>query len=1257
MLESAEMRMFTQLRKDDFVVKIIANGAEFDVSGALRQDIYELLTSDENEKNIVFIVPDQFEFETEKVVYRELVERDLLTRYSQINIETFSSLSEKILADAGEKRIPADDTIKNILMHKAVRDQKSALTSLNRQAEKAGFCKKMLNTVSMLNAAGFSASKLDEDNIRKNLDQNSALKSHIPFVEKLFDVSKIQTSYEGFMERYIDRADAIGEAADIIASVQNNLFENTDVFVDCFNDFTSNQLYFLLKLTEKAKNLTFGFNITLNNYSRENLFFSLKNQIDKIIDYAHNNSVNITIESNIPRRIPANSPLSELSAKIFSDAKSSVSLGEACELVHAADAYDEIDYTAAKIKELCLDKGYLYRDIAVLCADSSYAKLIKRAFDRYEIPYFIDIPESILYQPLVNFFLGLINVLRDFSVDSVLSLIKTNFMNKSVKDTKRSTDSLLILKKAAITQKEIDDFETYIFEWNLQAKHLKKPFSYEDTKSITQQNAEAVRTAVVLPILRLKNALKNKDGSEITRLIYNFAVNEVGIEKSIRRRCFKPTSSEIDIEQTDTNCQDDNKPNSSEIDTELLRVNQQLWNTLVVILETLERELQGENISLDEYFQVFSDICSSTSLAKPPQYQDSVIVGDINRTRANDIKATFILGASYERFPSVIEGAGIFSENETDFLIDNISQFGVTNTNSFALKSNKEQYCLSLYRAYKALSLATERLTIISADFDIKGTNVQKSLVINDIMSIFPDTEFIETSELKDAFYCRSINAAKRRYASKFAKHSNDSEALKGALTLLKCDDFVKKLDDIRQAKSRRMLTNTDLIGHHELKPETAKRLFDVSVGATSVEKLSLCRFNYFCEFGLKIRQKTRRVFDVINRGNVVHYILQKVLKTYCDKMDEFFVLTRKQFDALAKYFLDEYLKAETNGDFEDDLRTRFLFLNLANTAVDVLITLQAEFALRQYRPKFFELDLSEPQPLKIIDSNDKAIVSPPKAELYSDEPDEVFSPNNTAPAKTTSDVLNIKPLSITLDDGTVINIYGRVDRVDLFVSPNNKESYVRIIDYKSSAKEFDAYKAMRGINIQMLLYLFAICDANAGNSLKVNPGGIGYLPSANSKAVEDKACAFRLLAMNHHQSGLYVKNTETEKEFSDYFDALFKKINDDEAANNNTLDEKTQKTLKDMFMPSSENSPSDDEFKVIRDECINLLKTNFGELLKGKIDAYPIKHSEPKLSFDKEKSSSSSKIPCKYCRFKLICGNNEERVNTVSKPKKGAKK
>lgn len=1216
------------------MVKIFADGAEFDISKAVRQDICKLLASDENEKNVVFIVPDQFEFETEKAVYKDLLERDLLTRHNEIHIETFSSLSEKILANAGEKRIPADETIKNILMHKAVRDQKSALSALSRQAEKSGFCQKMLTTISMLNAAGLSASKLDESSIRKNLDQNESLKNHLPFVEKLCDVSKIQASYEGFMSRYIDRVDAIGEAADFIASEKNKLFENADIFVDCFNDFTGNQLCFLMKLTEKAKNITFGFTVDLSQNSRENLFYGLRNQIDQIIGYARENAAEIVIrENDIPRRIPENSPLSELSRKIFGSEKSSVSLGEACELVHSADVYDEIDYTAAKIKELCLDKGYLYREIAVLCADSSYWKLIKRGFDKYEIPYFIDIPEPILYQPLVNFFLALINVLRDFSVDSVLSLIKTNFMSKPKNLDEISGENE---KKSALSNKDIDDFETYIFEWNLQAKHLKKPFNYADSSSSTQANAEAVRAAVVEPVLRLKNELKNKDGAEITRLIYEFAESEIGIERVLYGRCLKP--------------------NSSEIDTELLRLNQQLWNTLAVILETLERELKGEYLSLDEYFRIFSDICSGTSLAKPPQFQDSVIVGDIDRTRANGIKAAFIIGASYEKFPTVNEGTGIFSENETEFLRENISEFGIANSNSFALKSTKEQYCLSLYRAYRAVSLATERLTIISRDYDLKGANVQKSLVVSEIQNLFPNTRVIETAKLDDKFYCRSLKAAKQRYASKFAKNSQDNAALRDALTILNCEDFVDKLDEIRQNKTRKNLANPDKIGQHRLQSKTAKRLFDVNVGATSVEKLNLCKFNYFCEYGLKIRERKQRVFNILNRGNAVHYVLQNVLEAYCEKMDEFFKLTRKDFTALARLYLDEYLKNETNGDFEEDFRTKFLFSNLAISAVDVLITLQAEFAARDYRPKFFELDLSEPAQMSIIDSNDNEQIVLPETELFSENSAADFPKNTASSSSSTNKVIIVQPLKITLDDGSTVSISGRVDRVDMFFTQNN-ESYVRIVDYKSSAKNFDAEKAKKGVNIQMLLYLFALCDANRNNSLKVNPGGICYIPSANSGAVEDKMSAFRLLAMNHHQSGLYVKDKFTDEENQKYFDFLINKIFSDEASNNNPLDEKTKEAIKKAFIPDEENSPDFEKFEELRSECLALLKENFEQLLDGNIDALPIKYSENKIKLDGQKGASKTKMPCDYCRFRLICGNNEERVIELSNSEKGAKK
>ena len=1199
------------------MLKIIANSAEFDISAAVRLEICELLSSDKRSKNIVFIVPDQFEFETEKAIYGELLDRNLLTRHNEIHIETFSSLSEKILAEAGDKRIPADDTIKNILMHKAVREQKTSLGSLSRQADKSGFCKKMISTISMLKMAGFSPAKLDENYIQEKIEQSNSLKNHRPIIEKLRDVSKIQASYEACLNGYIDRLHAVSEAAEIISSEKNGFFENADVFVDCFNDFTGNQMQFLMKLSEKAKNLTLGFTVKFGENNRENLFLSLTNQIEKILENAKENGEEIIIKSEgLPRRFVENSPLSEIAEKIFGDEKSDVLPGEACEIVRAADSFEEIDYTAAKIKELCLDKGYLYREIAVLCASSSYGKHIKSAFEKYEIPFFLDMPEPILYQPIVNLFLSLINVLRNFTADSVLSLIKTGFMSKNVDDENVGTT------KRALSKRDIDDFESYIFEWNLKAKHLKNPFVFGNPESPGVINAEAVRKAVVEPILKLRNELKNKDGSEITRLIYRFAVDEIGIERAMYSRCLKQ--------------------NSGETDTELLRVNQQVWNSLAVILETLERELKGEIISLDEYYQLFTDICSGTVLAKPPQFQDCVLVGDIDRTRAEGIKCAFILSATYEKFPTVSEGAGIFSEIETEFIKENISEFVQNPESNFALKSSREQYCLSLYRAYRAVSLPIERLTIISPDYDEKGDLVQRSQVVDELFRIFPSALVIDASKMDDRFYCRSVKAAKQRYAGKIRASSYEKALLKNALKSLECGDFVDKLDEIKNAKSRKKSADKENIGKHNLLPETAQRLFSKHLGATSVEKLNLCKFKFFCENGLNISEKNQRIFNESYRGNAVHFVLQTILEEYYDKLDEFYKLTRANFVYMAQQHLGEFCRRETNGDFDDDKRAQFLFLNLANAAADVLITLQAEFAARKYRPKFFELNLSDNSQKTIINENDTPSENLPSAELYSENP-APGSSEKQEKAQSGSSSINVRPLEIKLDDGSAVTVTGRIDRIDMFFT-DDKKSYVRVVDYKSKAKDFNVSNAKSGINIQMLLYLFALLDANDG----LLPGGISYIPSASSGALKDKMSAFRLLAMNHHQNGLYVRDENTDDETEKFADFLIEKINEEAG---NSLDEKTIEKIKKAFVPEGENAPDADKFRELRDACTLLLQKNFSDIFGGNIEALPIKYKETVIKADGG-SSSNKKLPCKYCRFKSICRNaGENAIDLTEKP------
>lgn len=71
----------------------------------------------------------------------------------------------------------------------------------------------------------------------------------------------------------------------------------------------------------------------------------------------------------------------------------------------------------------------------------------------------------------------------------------------------------------------------------------------------------------------------------------------------------------------------------------------------------------------------------------------------------------------------------------------------------------------------------------------------------------------------------------------------------------------------------------------------------------------------------------------------------------------------------------------------------------------------------------------------------------------------------------------------------------GKVDRVDL--CRRDGETLIRVIDYKSGAKEFRLCDVMQGLNIQMVLYLMCIVrngGPHYGGAL--TPAGVLYLSS-----------------------------------------------------------------------------------------------------------------------------------------------------------------
>ena len=85
--------------------------------------------------------------------------------------------------------------------------------------------------------------------------------------------------------------------------------------------------------------------------------------------------------------------------------------------------------------------------------------------------------------------------------------------------------------------------------------------------------------------------------------------------------------------------------------------------------------------------------------------------------------------------------------------------------------------------------------------------------------------------------------------------------------------------------------------------------------------------------------------------------------------------------------------------------------------------------------------------------------------------------------------------VTLGLKDGSRVILSGKIDRVDLYKV--NDRIYVRVVDYKSGEHKFSLKDVSTGMDIQLLLYLFALLSSAPG---RYAVGGAEYLYTATAK-------------------------------------------------------------------------------------------------------------------------------------------------------------
>lgn len=971
---------------------------------------------------VMLIVPDQSTFECEKT----LLDVFGAKKAEKVLVFGFSRLCKYVFELTGNSADNViDDGTRAVIMSLALEELTEKLSLLSSKGSKS-LVDVMLQTVSDLKKSSVTS---DELRSASRLVDDETLKT------KLNETALITDTFDALVSQsYIDPMDDLTRLDDILQ--KNNILRNYTIIFDGFSGFTMQQLKVVRSLIRDCTATYFTLTLDPLTDGSEEVFATSQQTYKILKEYAKRDGVDIKAPIKLTdlHRFK-NNELTLLEQNIFRTHLEPLEISpENICVYNAVDMYDECEYVARKIKGLVIEKGYLYSDISVICHDiDPYKGILSEILEKYEIPYFSDEHADIDVKPVIRLVNSIFRcIVFDFEREDVLALLKSGLTEFSVE--------------------EISLFENYLFVWNVSGsafknKFVQNPKGYSDRFSDYDREVlvkvENLRESVIEPLLLFKENAKDKNGLEISKLFYAL-LEELKVPDALRRMY-------ADFESSDDKA----------VGAEQIRI----WNMLMSVLDKTAAVIGTKAMTVKRYYELLSLQINAMQLSDIPRTVDCVTVTTAQRVRISKQKASFLVGCVDGIFPAIPHTAGIFSPFELKMLAMNKVEIG----DDFAALNN-----LETFMAYSCMTSASEYLSVSFYLTDISGASYQPSEIVLQCKKVFKNIVAYDRFDFdakKESMY--ALRPAFDAVAEMLGRGEKVPDSLLEVFSQI--TEYSAKMDSLKNAR--------DKVPFKINESQNAERLFggNLSISASQLEKFNLCRFSYFCNYGLNVRERLKAEINPMQYGTIVHYILERFFREY--SKEQYSVMDKDELSKIFSTYISEYAAAHF-GEVQTK-QNSFMYR----------IKLILENVLRLVKHTIDELTQSE------------FFVADCELKIGEDVPS----------------------YTVVLPDGHKIAVCGSVDRVDIM--QRNGTTYLRVIDYKTGSKEFKLSDVLYGINLQMLLYLHSIEVSGSDRYGDIIPAGILYMPatvpliSADSLKSIDKLPdeLNKKLKMN----GLLLKDTE----------------------------------------------------------------------------------------------------------------------------------
>ena len=548
-------------------------------------------------------------------------------------------------------------------------------------------------------------------------------------------------------------------------------------------------------------------------------------------------------------------------------------------------------------------------------------------------------------------------------------------------------------------------------------------------------------------------------------------------------------------------------------------------------------------------------------------------MGDVDRSRSHKVDTIFIIGLNDGIYPSINKSEGFLGDEDRKYLKEQGIELA---------KGTLENLYDDNFNIYKAFTTAERELYLSYSSADTEGGALRPSIYITKIKKMFPKLK--ETSDVITQKY--EITNQKATYEAlieKLAKIQEKELETEWKETYRYFENEASWKNKLEKDLQGLKYTNIP----QNIETTTIEKLYG-NVLRTSVSKLETykkCPFSYFLKYGLNLKQKEELKIQNFDTGSFMHEII-----------DLFFNQVKEE-----NIQLPELLGEEE--------KIRKIVNQIVETKLDYG---KYKFtATVKYKILIQRLEKMVTKALKYI----------VESLVYSDfnvEGTEVEFDNGK----------EYKPIEITLENGKKIEIRGKIDRVD--IARTSDGNYLRIIDYKSSARNVDLNEVYAGISIQLLTYLDAICEEK-----DLMPAGILYFnlieKNVNPKVKTEEAIEEEI-RKQFKMKGLILADIEVMK-----------------MQDNNLKEGTTSKIIpagisgKGTINKRDTNGVEQEEFEVLQKYIGKIIKEIGKEILQGKIDLKPTNYK--------------GKTPCRYCEYHAICGfdarnnkNKYEYIENLSK-------